>query len=86
MKKSLISILLGSSLMAFIGCTSAQQAGMTAAFHNYAVTLYSGSQAVRTWHTKGMPHSEGGSDGYYFVDRDTRKLTCVSGTVVFEQE
>lgn len=73
-------------LVACAGCTSAQQASNMAWSHNYKITLYSGGKEIKAWHTKGMPHNEEHSDGYFFVDRDNGKLMSITGDVVIEQE
>ena len=72
----------------FSGCSAAERSRF--AFGNkaydYKVTLYSGGQPVRVWHSKGAVISESDSDGYFLVDKATDKIVEVAGTVVIEQE
>jgi hypothetical protein len=78
--------LLVAPLIAAAGCTDAQIAKVGALGSGHKITLYSGGQAVREFHTDGKVVSEEKSDGYYFMDRATGKLVEVSGDVVIEQE
>lgn len=68
------------------GCLDAQQAKYSAIGNNFRVTLYSGGEAVRSWHSTGMVLTEQGSDGWYFTDAKTNRLVRLSGDVVIEQE
>ena len=68
------------------GCYSAQMSQFGAIGADFTVTLYSGGQAMKTWHSSGKVLTEGDSDGWYFTDRATGKLVRVSGTVAIEQE
>lgn len=83
----LVAALLGAVLLS-AGCSPAERTRKFGIGYlsNYVVTMYSGGQAVRTWHTSGKVTSEGESDGYYFIDRDTNKLVEVAGDLVIEQE
>lgn len=68
------------------GCTDAGWSQMTAYGSNFRVTVYSGGEAVRTFHSSGKVMTEEKSDGWFFRDRESGKLVRVGGTVVIEQE
>ena len=67
-----------------IGCTSAQRARTEAFGNDHRVTLYSGGEAVKTWTSDGKVMTETDSDGYYFRDKESKKLVRVSGDIVIE--
>lgn len=83
MNRSMVCVVL---LVLLAGCKDATRAQIYAQGKGHIVTLYSGGKAVRTWHSTGSPKNEEHSDGWYFEDRDTKKLVEVTGTVVFEVE
>lgn len=73
-------------ILASTGCTNADRAKIFAYGSKHKITLYSGGVAVRVWHSSGAISNEERSDGYYFMDDDSRRLIRVSGDLVIEQE
>ena len=67
------------------GCTDAEYARNTAYGTKFKVTFYSGGTEVRSWTSTGKVLSEPKSDGWYFVDAETKKFIRVSGDVTIEQ-
>ena len=53
---------------------------------DHKISVYSGGNLVKEFHSVGKVLTEEHSDGWYFLNRDTNKLTRVSGTVIVEQE
>lgn len=88
MKRFPPCLLAAALLAALSGCSAAERSRFAFAnkAYDYKVTLYSGGQAVRTWHTEGAVMSEERSDGYFLVDKATGKIVEVAGTLVIEQE
>jgi len=78
-------ILLVVMVVFFQGCTNSDRAGLSGWGKDFRVTLYSGGTVVREWKSSGKVQSESDSDGWYFMDSDTKKLVRVSGSVVVEQ-
>lgn len=79
----LLSVL--CALVAFTGCTNAGMGQYSALGSDFKVTVYSGGVAVKTYTSSGKVLTEGDSDGWYFIDKETRKLVRLSGTVTVEQ-
>lgn len=69
-----------------VGCTNAEIAGVKGFGEDFKITVYSGGKAVRTFVSSGKVLTEAESDGWYFMDAETKKLVRVSGTVVIEQK
>lgn len=68
-----------------MGCTNAKMSQLSAYGSDFKVTVYSGGVPVRTYTSSGKVATEEDSDGWYFTDKETRKLVRVSGTVTVEQ-
>lgn len=91
-RKSLIrfwAIVLGlmvllSALGLMSGCSEAEVGKYAALGSEHHITLYSGGIVVRTWVSTGKVETERNSDGYYFIDKATRKLVRVTGDLVVE--
>lgn len=71
--------------VAVCGCTRAERAQLGGFGQDFKVTLYNGGQEVRAWKSQGKVLTEYKSDGWYFMDAETKKLVRVSGAVVVEQ-
>lgn len=67
-------------------CTYAGQAHLRSIGANHKITVYSGGQAVRVWHSRGQVSSNEKSDGCYFQDASDGKLVEIQGPCVIEQE
>ncbi len=80
-----MKIYLALLLVLIAGCTDAERAGLAAYGNKFRITLYSGGQPVRTWISTGRVESESQSDGWCFMDSETRKFVRVSGDSVVEQ-
>ena len=83
-----VGILCFAIMTIFDGCSASQRAKMPLSSYqyNYKVTLYSGGKLISEWHTIGKVHSEGESDGYYFLDKQTNRLIEIAGDIIIEQE
>lgn len=66
-------------------CTDAEKAHMGGYGNTFKVEVVSGGQIIRTYTSTGKVLSSKGSDGYYFNDQATGKLTEVSGDVIITQ-
>jgi hypothetical protein len=75
-----------ASLFIFTGCMRAEMAKISAIGSDHKVLVYSGGNLVREFHSVGKVLTEKDSDGWYFLNKETNKLTRVSGTVIVEQE
>jgi len=69
-------------LAPLMGCTQAEIKDAITIGRPGIVKLYSGGQLVEQWESTGKIISEENSDGWKFVDKKTKKLIRVSGTVV----
>jgi hypothetical protein len=74
------------SLVMFSGCMRAEMARTFAIGSDHKVSVYSGGNLVKEFHSVGKVLTEKDSDGWYFLNKETNKLTRVSGTVIVEQE
>ena len=72
-------------LLAAIGCTDAETAARTSLGSEFRVTLWSGGHSVKQWVSSGKVLTEKDSDGYYFMDKETKKLVRISGDITVEQ-
>lgn len=52
---------------------------------DFKVELYSGPEIVRTWTSSGKVLTEQNSDGWRFVDKETKKFVRVTGTLVITE-
>lgn len=85
--KLLKILLLSLSVSVFVsGCTDAQHALIIANGSEFQIELYSGGICVKTWTSTGKVLSEDKSDGYFFMDKETKKLVRTSGTLVITQK
>src|SRR5215475_7384668 len=69
--------------VALMGCTSADLSALGALGHPAQITCYSGGVAVYKGRSTGIVSNEKNSDGFYFTDAATNRLTEVSGMCVF---
>lgn len=83
--KRFLALIAVVALLAVAGCTDAERASWSAYGNTFRVTLYSGGQPVRTWISSGKVLSETSSDGWLFMDSETKRLVRVSGDSVVEQ-
>ena len=74
------------SLVIFSGCMRAEMARISAIGSDHKILVYSGGNLVKEFHSVGKVLTEQDSDGWYFLNKETNKLTRVSGTVIVEQE
>lgn len=75
-------LLLVAVLISFTGCFAADRSGIGAIGADHKVQLYSGGNLVREWESNGKVISESNSDGYYFQDKETKRLVRVTGDLV----
>ena len=80
------NILMTLSLVIFSGCMRAEMARISAIGSDHKILVYSGGNLVKEFHSVGKVLTEQDSDGWYFLNKETNKLTRVSGTVIVEQE
>lgn len=64
------------------GCTDAVIKDFQSFGNYHRVEMYSGGHKVREWISTGYVESSTDSDGYYFMDSETKLLIKVSGDVV----
>ena len=82
-RKTLMSVAIVASLMS-IGCTDAKRASFASYGAEHTVTMYNGGKMVRQWTSTGKVTSMSDSDGWQFMDKETRKLVRVGGDVIIE--
>lgn len=75
-------ILVGLSIAVLSGCTDAKMGKFTALGNSGEVTCYSGGQVIYQGTSTGKIEPEVQSDGWVFVDAQTKKLIRVSGDCV----
>lgn len=83
MKKILTLIAL--SFITLSSCTDGTRAKFESIGSKHKVEIVNGGQIVRTYISTGVVSSELHTDGYYFEDEATHKLTKVSGQVIITQ-
>lgn len=71
-------------LLSVVGCTDGQIAKFKGLNEQFKIELLSVTtgEVIRTWVSTGKVSSEASSDGYFFMDKNTGKLTEVSGCIV----
>lgn len=84
--KTLYTILTITFLTLSMSCTDAGRAKIGGYGDKFKIEMYSGGQKVREWTSSGKVLSEEHSDGYYFNDTVTGKLTEISGDVVITKQ
>ena len=67
-----------------IGCTDATRANFGALGKEHRVRMFNGGKLVAEWTSTGKVVSMSDSDGWQFMDKDTRKLVRVGGDVIIE--
>lgn len=71
------------ALLVLAGCTDAQLGKLTSLGSSAHVLCYSATNVIFDGHSTGrVARSDGGSDGYHFVDKADGKLKEVSGNCV----
>ncbi len=80
--KSFIVIVVFMSLSS--GCNNADSALNNSMNQNHVITLYSGGEPIKVWHSKG--HVEYSTGRAYFEDKSTGKLVEIYGTMSVERE
>jgi len=70
------------ALIALAGCTDAERAQFKAFGDPATVKCYSAAEVIYDGKSTGVVTSPEGSDGYRFMDADTRQLVEVSGNCV----
>lgn len=86
MKKALILLSLAFSI-SFQSCTDSERAKWGGLGDEFKVEMINCDGTVaRTWISTGKVLSEGGSDGYYFMDKQTGKLIEVTGRLVITKQ
>lgn len=68
-------------LLLFVGCTDAGKSQLKAYGSTFTIVQFSGGKEIGRWVSTGKVATESNSDGYYFTDSRTGKLTRVAGTV-----
>jgi hypothetical protein len=64
------------------GCTDAYRSQFDAYGAKHRVEFWSGGQKVHEWISTGKVLSERESDGYFFMDSETKKLVRITGDLV----
>jgi len=77
MKKIILTAVL---MAALTGCTRSQMANATSLGKDHNVKQYSGGVLIGEWNSSGKVTTIKDSDGWEFVDRDTKVFMRVSGT------
>ena len=70
------------ALIALAGCTDVERAQVASLGDPASVKCWSGTQVIFDGRSTGVVTSPEGSDGYRFMDANTRKLVEVSGNCV----
>ena len=81
MKKIIVVAALVSGL---IGCTDAFKADIGGYGKEHRIRMYNGGALVAEWVSTGKVESMSDSDGWQFMDKETRKLVRVGGDVIIE--
>lgn len=82
MKKLLIIVLILFS----ISCSDSTRAKFGGYGEQFQIELFAADGSlIDTWISTGKVQSEANSDGYYFLDKDTKKLVEVTGTLVIKE-
>jgi hypothetical protein len=81
--KTLIAI---AALVFLAGCTDAFIGKIQALGGEGHVRCWSGTLPIYDGFSTGKIHNSAQSDGYYFIDRKTQKLTEVTGNCVIVYE
>jgi len=79
--KYMLLVLILASGAAMTGCTNARIAVMQAYGQSHHIKQYSGGQLIGEWDSTGKVLNEKQSDGWYFQDMKTGKITEVSGDI-----
>lgn len=81
MKKLLLLAIVAIGLTS---CTDAEKAKFGGFGEDFKIEMISATtgQVVRTYHSSGKVLSEESSDGYYFMDQETGKLTEIAGGII----
>lgn len=70
-----------------IGCTNASRAQLNGYGSDFVITQYGcDGTMINQWISTGKVLTEEHSDGYYFMDSESRKLIRITGTLVIEQK
>lgn len=84
---SIMAALFISIVMGSISCTDATRAKIGGYGDEFKVEMVNCDGTVtRSWISSGKVHSEENSDGYYFNDKETGKLTEVTGRLVITKQ
>ena len=77
-------LLLSVVFVSVISCTDAGMAKIGGYGDNFKIEMISSvnGQTLRTYHSSGKVNSEQGSDGYFFMNKETGTLTEVAGGVI----
>ena len=77
-------LLLGAILLLFLSCTDAGRAKFGGYGDDFKVEILSSNtgEVIRTYYSSGKVNSESNSDGYFFMDSETGKLTEIAGGIV----
>lgn len=81
MKYLLIAIITASL---YTGCTDATIASLKAYGDEHRIRMYNGGVLVAEWTSTGKVKSMTDSDGWQFMDKETRQLVRVGGDVIIE--
>lgn len=73
-------------LLSLAACSDAERSAVSAFGKKHRVKMFSGGVVVGEWTSSGKIENESGSDGYYFKDDATGKMTTVSGDVTITVE
>ena len=81
MKKIFLLVIL---VIALVSCTDAETARWGGYGQDFKIEMLSSAtgQVIKTYHSSGKVSSEANSDGYYFMDRETNKLTEIAGGII----
>lgn len=73
-----------ASILLLFSCTDAQQAKIGGLGDQFKIEILSSNtgEVIKTYYSTGKVLSEGGSDGYYFMDSNTGELTEISGGIL----
>lgn len=80
MKKGILLLI----LISLASCTDARRAKLGGYGEDFKVEMLSSAtgQVIKTYHSSGKVSSEGQSDGYFFMDKETGELTEIAGGII----
>ena len=82
MKEMMVIVVI--ALLGLIGCTDALKANIKSIGKEHTIKMYNGGVLVESYISTGKVVSISDSDGWQFMDKETKQLVRVSGDCIIE--